>query len=63
MVVEQNRRLAVILAADIVGYSRLMASDEEATVQALVTYQDVIGAPRGRASRADLRRCGRRPPG
>ena len=41
---EANRRLAVILAADIVGYSRLMASDEEATVQALATYQEVIGA-------------------
>ena len=36
--------MAVILAADIVGYSRMMASDEEATVQALATYQEVIGA-------------------
>lgn len=43
-VVEANRRLAVILAADIVGYSRLMALDEDGTVQALATYQEVIAA-------------------
>jgi adenylate cyclase len=29
------RRLAAILAADIVGYSRLMSTDEEATLAAL----------------------------
>ena len=43
-IVEANRRLAVILAADIVGYSRLMALDEDGTVQTLATYQEVIGA-------------------
>ena len=43
-VVEANRRLAVILAADIVGYSRLMALDEDGTVQTLATYQEVIAA-------------------
>ena len=42
--VEANRRLAVILAADIVGYSRLMALDEDGTVQTLATYQEVIAA-------------------
>ena len=30
-----ERRLAVILAADVVGYSRLMEADEEATVSTL----------------------------
>ena len=43
-IVEANRRLAVILAADIVGYSRLMALDEDGTVQTLATYQEVIAA-------------------
>jgi len=31
----QTRRLAAILAADMVGYSRLMGEDEAGTVQAL----------------------------
>ena len=31
-----ERRLAAILVADIVGYSRLMAEDEAATVAALI---------------------------
>ena len=43
-VMEANRRLAVILSADIVGYSRLMALDEDGTVQTLATYQEVIAA-------------------
>jgi adenylate cyclase len=30
-----HRRLAVILAADVVGFSRLMGTDEEGTVAAL----------------------------
>jgi adenylate cyclase len=30
-----KQRLAVILAADVAGYSRLMAADERATVAAL----------------------------
>jgi class 3 adenylate cyclase/pimeloyl-ACP methyl ester carboxylesterase len=37
-----NRRLAAILAADIAGYSRLMADDEEATVRALKAHQAAI---------------------
>ena len=33
-----ERRLAAILAADVVGYSRLMAADEEATTQDYEIY-------------------------
>jgi class 3 adenylate cyclase len=31
----QTRRLAAILAADVVGYSRLMGADEEGTLRRL----------------------------
>src|SRR5262245_57410393 len=37
-----NRRLAAILAADILGYSRLMGEDEAATVRDLKAHQAVI---------------------
>ena len=37
-----QRRLAAILAADVVGYSRLMGEDEEGTLAALKTYRVVI---------------------
>ncbi len=37
-----ERRLAAILVADIVGYSRLMAEDEAATVAALKGHQAVV---------------------
>jgi adenylate cyclase len=37
-----ERRLAVILAADVVSYSRLMSQDEEATLITLASYQKVI---------------------
>ncbi len=37
-----QRRLAAILAADVVGYSRLMGEDEEATAQRLNAYREVI---------------------
>ncbi len=37
-----QRRLAAILAADVAGYSRLMGEDEEATLQTLKTYREVI---------------------
>ncbi len=36
-----ERRLAAILAADVVGYSRLMGADEEATLATLNTYREV----------------------
>ncbi len=37
-----ERRLAAILAADVVGYSRLMEADEEATLATLSAYRRVI---------------------
>jgi len=37
-----ERRLAAILAADVVGYSRLMEADEEATVRALNACREII---------------------
>src|SRR5215208_6931976 len=38
-----ERRLAAILAADVVGYSRLMSTDETGTLKALKTVRaDVI---------------------
>ena len=37
-----ERRLAAILAADVVGYSRLMEADEEATVSTLSSYREII---------------------
>jgi adenylate cyclase len=47
-----ERRLAAILAADVVGYSRLMEGDEEATLLTLNAYREVIdrlvAARRGR---------------
>ena len=47
-----ERRLAAILAADVVGYSRLMEADEEATLSTLDAYRRVIdgliGSHRGR---------------
>ena len=36
------RKLAAILSADVVGYSRLMGEDEEATVHTLKTYRGII---------------------
>jgi WD40 repeat protein/class 3 adenylate cyclase len=37
-----QRKLAAILAADVVGYSRLMGEDEEATLATLKSYRSVI---------------------
>ena len=37
-----ERRLAAILAADVVGYSRLMEADEEATLAMLSVCRQVI---------------------
>ena len=39
---DQKRRLAAILIADVVGYSRLMSDDEEATVAVLVDRREVF---------------------
>ncbi len=38
----QKRRLAAILSADVVGYSRLMQDDEAATVDTLTKYREVF---------------------
>ena len=49
---EGSRKLQAIVAADVVGYSRLMLDDDEATVATLETYRSVfrekIEAHRGR---------------
>jgi class 3 adenylate cyclase len=37
-----ERRLAVILCADVHGYSRLMGEDEEATLRSLSTSRKII---------------------
>ena len=42
MVPPITRRLAAILAADVAGYSRLMAADEEATLRTLDAYRRAI---------------------
>ena len=39
-----TRRLATILAADVVGYSRLMGADEEGTLRTLNEFRAVISA-------------------
>ena len=47
-----ERRLAAILAADVVGYSRLMGEDEEGTLVALRAVRRELGdinRPRARA--------------
>ena len=42
-----ERRLAAILAADVVGYSRLMVADEEGALRRLkTTYSGVFQQPR-----------------
>jgi adenylate cyclase len=38
-----DRKLAAILSADIVGYTRLMAEDEQGTIRTLGTYREEIG--------------------
>ena len=43
MVRVTERKLAAILSADVVGYSRLMAEDEAATVRTLTAYREQIG--------------------
>ena len=47
-----ERKLTVILSADVAGYSRLMGEDEEMTLRTLMSYREVIdeliGQHRGR---------------
>jgi adenylate cyclase len=40
-----NRRLAAILAADVIGYSRLMAADEAGTLAALKRHREALFDP------------------
>ena len=37
-----KRKLAAIFSADVKGYSRLMADDEEATVRTINAYREVM---------------------
>ncbi len=41
-----QRRLAAILAADVVGYSRLMGEDEAATLAALKAHREDLIEPK-----------------
>ena len=41
-----NRKLAAVLAADVVGYSRLMAADEGATLAALKSHREELFDPK-----------------
>ncbi len=40
-----QRKLAAILSADVVGYSRLMAEDEDATVWLVSFYGQQVDRP------------------
>jgi formylglycine-generating enzyme required for sulfatase activity/class 3 adenylate cyclase len=39
-----KRKLAAILSADVVGYSRLMGDNEEATIRTLTNYREAMGS-------------------
>ena len=43
-VVSMERKLAAILSADVQGYSRLMAEDDEGTVRTLMAYREVMSS-------------------
>jgi len=49
-----ERRLAAILAADVVGYSRLMTAGEEGTHRRLVTHRREVIEPRVREHRGRI---------
>src|SRR6201984_57140 len=48
------RRLAAILAADVVGYSRLMGADEEGTLAALKVIRRELGDPKVKEHRGRI---------
>ena len=55
------RRLAAILAADVVGYSRMMSEDEAGTLATLQAHRSELIAPAlGAASGAHRQADGRR---
>src|SRR5215831_1512559 len=49
-----ERRLAAILAADVVGYSRLMSADEEGTHRRLLAYRREVIEPKVRQHRGRI---------
>ena len=49
-----TRRLAAILAADVVGYSRLMGVDEEGTLAALKAIRRELGDPKVKEHRGRI---------
>jgi class 3 adenylate cyclase len=59
----QSRRLAAILAADVVGYSRLMGKDEEGTLERLKALRhELIDRSQDRAAPWPLCQNDRRRP-
>ena len=52
----ETRKLAAILAPDVVGYSRLAGSDEERTLARLRALRRHLIDPHRRASRAQVKR-------
>src|SRR5215813_7041112 len=42
--VGMERKLAAIFSTDVVGYSRLMGDDEEATIRTLTAYREIISS-------------------
>ena len=50
----QTRRLAAILAADVAGYSRLMGADEEGTLAALKAIRRDLGDPKVKEHRGRI---------
>ena len=56
-----TRRLAAILAADVAGYSRLMAADEEGTHVRLKARRRELIEPKIAEHPGRLARCGGRP--
>jgi len=42
---QSDRRLAAILAADVVGYSRMMGADEAGTLAALKRHRETVFNP------------------
>ena len=50
-----ERRLAAILAADVVGYTRLMGADEMGTLERLTTLREQVLGPRFLAQRLGKR--------
>jgi len=49
-----NRKLAAILAADVVGYSRLMGADEEGTLAQLRGHRRALMMPRSGSTAAAI---------